>query len=926
MKLRSLWTLALAVGCSGSTPSNVVCPPGTMAQQNLCVCPPGTVRSGDGCLAGPASGELGAGWHPDTDDDGVPTATDNCPRIYNPAQEDGDGDGVGDACDPDLAPSGEGPITDLAVEHVSPYGAWLAFTSRHHETYGWNATLAWSVSRADLESTAAFRGTMGRAGSSLTMNTRAGVGERIATPFIVTSLDPATTYYAAVGVVDYTGAPTSVSNIVSFRTQAAPLGTLAAQHPRVAANPTLVADLRARAARGDAGFARARAYLDPRLVEAVKNPSGFFGFSAMCRVAGYLYQATGDAKYVDQAKVLLDATTRQWNGDLCGNCYRWWDSDLPNCLDLVWDAVTPAARAAAVDAILKVSEAETTLGKEPRITDTDEQVSFARNAVTEGVLLCNSPGVTADQSRRGCAILDWGLRRFYGIDLVEARREYGYLGQSGGQMPDGTFYGMGTLDYWLAGLFALHMAGAPALAEYGGWVRSLSLSMFAYNLSPTMKTFPTAGDTESNVPSEPGGYQANRGNPAIAGLLALAGRADEARQAHWLRGQLVGAAPDADYRDLVFDSAAIGDTDTRGVLPTAHLDSGLAIFSDRTSWSAKATLLAAQMGWRGIDHSHGDGGNLQIYRAGRWIVHESYGYGGVADAGRAHSVLALRFKPGDDGVGQRSGADAGGAVLLGASSSARHGFVASDLTPYYNDESDLTAYWARVSRAVVWLKGDEADRPDVFVVFDLALPRAGAPAPLEAVFQLHTEAAATVDGTHAAIGPIGDGDAAQRIDVFTLAPAAGVTLAEHAPEGQPNKYPGEIFTHRLTATASAAAGLRMLHVVRAAPARSVTPARPAAISDGIWLGAVVDGQVVLFPADGWRAGGVTEAQVTVPAGTSAVAWTGFAPRAELTVTAAAATGGLQLAAGRGAAGAAVKVDAGGALRFRVGAGGTVTAE
>jgi hypothetical protein len=42
---------------------------------------------------------LDIGWTDDADDDGVPDASDNCPRGFNPDQADANHDGIGDACD-----------------------------------------------------------------------------------------------------------------------------------------------------------------------------------------------------------------------------------------------------------------------------------------------------------------------------------------------------------------------------------------------------------------------------------------------------------------------------------------------------------------------------------------------------------------------------------------------------------------------------------------------------------------------------------------------------------------------------------------------------------------------------------------------------------------------------------------------------------
>ena len=47
--------------------------------------------------------------NPDADGDGVPNAQDNCPGIANPGQQDTDGDGLGDACEPAAAAGGSTP-------------------------------------------------------------------------------------------------------------------------------------------------------------------------------------------------------------------------------------------------------------------------------------------------------------------------------------------------------------------------------------------------------------------------------------------------------------------------------------------------------------------------------------------------------------------------------------------------------------------------------------------------------------------------------------------------------------------------------------------------------------------------------------------------------------------------------------------------
>ncbi|GIR69382.1 MAG: hypothetical protein CM15mP74_06330 [Halieaceae bacterium] len=68
----------------------------------------------DQCPATPQGAAVNATGCSDADGDGVPDTEDCCPNVPNPDQEDSDGDGVGDACEPVGIPTlGLIPISGL---------------------------------------------------------------------------------------------------------------------------------------------------------------------------------------------------------------------------------------------------------------------------------------------------------------------------------------------------------------------------------------------------------------------------------------------------------------------------------------------------------------------------------------------------------------------------------------------------------------------------------------------------------------------------------------------------------------------------------------------------------------------------------------------------------------------------------------------
>jgi len=65
---------------------------------------------------------------PDTDGDGVPDDTDNCPNDANPNQEDADHDGLGDVCDPTPFPEPVGGII-VPVNKLGLVAPWMGLVA-----------------------------------------------------------------------------------------------------------------------------------------------------------------------------------------------------------------------------------------------------------------------------------------------------------------------------------------------------------------------------------------------------------------------------------------------------------------------------------------------------------------------------------------------------------------------------------------------------------------------------------------------------------------------------------------------------------------------------------------------------------------------------------------------------------------------------
>ena len=624
-------------------------------------------------------------------------------------------------------------------------------------------------------------------------------GHEIRKPIVLIELEPGTDYHAAL-VRRSQDAWRESSNVVAFRTADAPQIDLPTTHPRVVVSADALERIRSLAADEDESWmAWAEAIGNSAAAQArAPNPSTFSA-SRYCPFAALLYLATDDTRHLDSALTLFDIALDEWEGTQFGdNQYRWSSARLGKCLDLLWNDLSREQRDRALSAVLVEDEAQ--LNESERVDDTDHYANATRTWLIDGLVGCGADGVDEELSERSCVVLDRGLRRWFGLQLVQTRRDRGYLAHSGGYPPDGSFYGATTLSYWFESLWALHNAGVH-VRDVSPWVRNTFVSFSLQSRTPSGLGVFTMGDVESySNDAETNSYQTRLHSDEQLGwqlgLLAAAG--DEAASyARFGLQEWVEVYGRSTLSTLLFEGDDTPVVDPATALPTGHLDSGFGLFVDRTSWRPSASMLLFTAGWRGVDHRHADVGHFQLYRNSGWLTHEILGYDGVSGSSGAHNALMLDVRDREGGIkefGSYFFGTPNTARIEQASSGAAHAFVRADITGAYQSHVERRYDYEQVTRRLLWLKSDELDRPDTLVLFDQVDMADGAPDDLRRAQRFHLDAEPVVEG-RLALAAETDGEA---IGIVSLLPSDAVLeVSDPNPGAEIGVYPGDYYTYRL---------------------------------------------------------------------------------------------------------------------------------
>jgi len=433
--------------------------------------------------------------------------------------------------------------------------------------------------------------------------------------------------------------------------------TLRSGHPYLTFSDRHVAQFKQRVAEDSQAreaWTKTRADAEAALV---KKPGNDRELNAALMDLSLAYRMTGERKYADRAKALLEvyAGRANWVTDkpLLARSPVW-SSDLGMgtsayiyglTFDAIYDALTPAERDRLAKALVKGAI-------KPTLNDWIDGAERIHSLDTMGhnwfAHIVFGTGVAAIAIKTEEPEADSWIRR-----IDEAAEEWTNY--------DGSAIETKPQHFASNGAFAESINYANFAAEGYLRFRRAWLDAFKENPAPTPRLAGLADYFIQNVyPTTTGALSTNfgDGNPTASGASALANLWATGEQSSRILWYLNTVRPNpnqdvfAEPENLVQWPTAKAQTNAASGpgLPTSWIDRDLGAATLRSSWAPNATFLALRSGFT-WNHNHADAGSFILWHKGRQLLIDSgnsgYGrpeYDGYYRQSVAHNVATLDGK------------------------------------------------------------------------------------------------------------------------------------------------------------------------------------------------------------------------------------------------------------------------------------------
>lgn len=377
-----------------------------------------------------------------------------------------------------------------------------------------------------------------------------------------------------------------------------------------------------------------------------------------------------------------------------------------------------------------------------------------------------------------------------------------------------------------------------------------------------------------------------------------------------------------------------GEIDPRPQYPPEFYAPGHHELAARSNWDSDASWMITHCSWIWIDHQHGDCGQTEFYRKGRWLTKAHATYINMVGALSIFSNSGISIANPDDD--QKKG-DIYQVVASHGAQYAQQGasgftpqplvsmggpflYEAFDQTDAFNENNPShhpTSGVLFAGRSVLWLK------PDIIVFYDRGVSKT--PGFKRDSFNFTAEP--VVEGN---VARVVDRVTGQQTFLTTLEPTQfGTTVCGYGSHvgdcdgGDVSKPPDEsAFLYQMEAKGDPVSAQFLSVMQGADPHAQRTPVSRIAATGSALDGAEIGNSAVLFVRASLREpGAFSSASYQAPAGVVNHYIGGLEPNGAYTVQAA----GTTISVSKGCHGTCVKADGAGLLNFTVSAAGAVSA-